>query len=200
VDVQYPIHSIAVSVIMTSIGLITSNSRVGFFILKEIMPNPGLSPELLEAQRRRSQGNPSPALNQMSPGAANASSLPQPATPSSLTQASAPGGEAPAMPKFEPQNRKDLIVMSLIEQLKNDNKLDKEKMKMATQPMPEPAQASVAPPSQPTQTQAPQTPSMGGGGFSLSPGIQQPMARNQMQGDYGSGMGKDYSGLNNYRR
>ena len=164
------------------------------------MPNPGLSPELLEAQRRRSQGNPSPALNQMSPGAANASSLPQPATPSSLTQASAPGGEAPAMPRFEPQNRKDLIVMSLIEQLKNDNKLDKEKMKMATQPMPEPAQASVAPPSQPTQTQAPQTPSMGGGGFSLSPGIQQPMARNQMQGDYGSGMGKDYSGLNNYRR
>ena len=153
------------------------------------MPNPGLSPELLEAQRRRSQGNPSPALNQMSPGAANASSLPQPATPSSLTQASAPGGEAPAMPKFEPQNRKDLIVMSLIEQLKNDNKLDKEKMKMATQPMPEPAQASVAPPPQATPPQAPQQP-MGGG-------IGQPMARNQMQGNY---LGGNFSGLNNYNQ
>jgi len=152
------------------------------------MPNPGLSPELLEAQRRRSQGNPSPALNQMSPGAANASSLPQPATPSSLTQASAPGGEAPAMPRFEPQNRKDLIVMSLIEQLKNDNKLDKEKMKMATQPMPEPAQASVAPPPQ----AVPQAQPQGGGGFSLSPGIQ-PMARNQMQGN-----NQNYTGLSNY--
>ena len=147
--------------------------------------NPGLSQAVQEAMQRR-QG----ALNQTSPQAPMANPVPQPATPSSLTQASAPTDTAPVeMPKFEPQNRKDLIVLSLIEQLKNDNKLDKEKMKMATQPMPEPAQASVAPPPQATPPQAPQQP-MGGG-------IGQPMARNQMQGNY---LGGNFSGLNNYNQ
>ena len=155
------------------------------------MQNPGLSREIQEAIKRRQAGASVAASQQVSPQAATIHELPQPAIESEMTKASVPKQTAPVQ-KFQPTNAHEAIVAALIEQLKNDNKLDKEKMKMATQPMPEPAQASVAPPSQPTQTQAPQTPSMGGGGFSLSPGIQQPMARNQMQGNY--------SGLNNFGR
>ena len=152
--------------------------------------NPGLSQSVQQAIQRRQE--PQPALSQVSPQAAMANPVPQPATPSSLNQASAPPAEqGPEMPKFEPQNRKDLITLALIEQLKNDNKLDKEKMKMATQPQPEPAQASVAPPAAPK----PATP-QGGGNSSLSPGFGQPMARMNMQ-DGGIG---DYSGMNNYGR
>jgi len=162
------------------------------------MPNPALSPEITQAMQRRQQGSSTPAMQQVSPQATTSNPVPQPATSSSLNQDSAPSAEAPTMPKFEPQNRKDLITMALIEQLKNDNKLDKEKMKMAVQPQPEPAQSSVAPPPQ-ASLQQPTTGGMGGGGqnstFSLSPGFNQPMARNQMQGNYLSG---NFSGLNNY--
>lgn len=166
------------------------------------MPNPGLSPEIMQAMQRRQGGESSPALNQVSPGAPSAQ-LPPPVPQAGLTQASAPqgppAGEAPAMPKFEAQNRKDLITLALIEQLKNDNKLDKEKAKMGQQPSPEPAQASVAPP-----PVAPAPPQGGGNGMSmnygmgggeLSPGFQQPMPVSAMQSDYGSG---NYSGMNNY--
>ena len=147
-------------------------------------PNAGMSRAVQQAMQRRSD----PALGQVSQGAAMANPVPQPSNPSDMTQASAPADSAAVeMPKFEPQNRKDLITLALIEQLKNDNKLDKEKMKMATQPMPEPAQASVAPPAPPAEPSMPQQP-MGGG-------IGQPMARNQMQSNYNSGA---YSGLNNY--
>ena len=110
-----------------------------------------MSPAVQQAMQKRSG---SPALGQVSPGAPMANPVPQPGNPSSVNQASAPSGqgaEAPVMPKFEPQNRKDLITMALIEQLKNDNKLDKEKMEMAKQPSPEPAQASVAPQPQPNR-------------------------------------------------
>lgn len=152
--------------------------------------NPGLSPAVQEAFARRQQGAPTPAMGQVSPGAAMANPVPQPMPQSQLTQASAPQGaptgEALKAPKFEPQDRTDLITLALIEQMKNDSKLEKEKTKMAeSQPSPQPSQPPVG----------------GGspiGGFSLSPGFTQPMAVNQMQGNYQNGMGKDYSGMNNY--
>lgn len=161
------------------------------------MANPGLSPEILEAMKRRQMGAPAPALNQTSPGAAMSQPLPPPMPQSEMTQASAPSGPPtgqPAQtPKFQAQDRKDLIVQALVEQLDNDNKLDKEKSKMATaqpSPMPEAPMGGGMP-------YAYQKP-MGGGNFSMSPGYEQPMPVNQMQGDYESGMGKDYSGMNNY--
>ena len=149
----------------------------------------GMTPELNQAIARRAGQPGQPALGQTSPTAPTASPVPAPA-PLPPSQASAPtDAQAVKMPKFEPQNRKDLITLALVEQLKNENKLDKEKAQLGAQPSPEPAQASAAP-------QA--APSTGGGGvqgFSLSPGFEQPMARNQMQGDYQAG---NYSGLNNY--
>ncbi len=155
-----------------------------------------MSPAITEAFARRQQGAaPTPALQQVTPDAPMANPVPQPMPQSEMTQASAPqgapAGEAPKAPKFEPQDRTDLIVLGLIEQMKNDNKLQKEKTKLdQAQPMP----------------QAPQMPQGGGnpymkpmgGGFSLSPGFEQPMSTNQMQGNYQNGMGKDYSGANNY--
>jgi len=147
------------------------------------MPNPGLSKEVQDAITRRS--GPQPALNQVSPGAATAQ-LPQPTPQSQMTQASAPqgspAGEVPKMPRFEPQDRQDLITVALIEQLKNDAKLIKEQGKMAR-----------------GETQKPPAPQpQGGGGFSMSPGFTQPMPVNMMQGNYAGGMGKDYGGANNY--
>jgi len=140
--------------------------------------NPGLSPAVQQAMQRRSG---SPALSQVSPQAPMANPVPEPANPSSLNQTSAPPSEqAPKLPKFEPQNRKDLIVTALVEQLENENKLEKEQMKMAQQPAPEPA-----------PMQAP----VGGGATQLSPGFNQPMAKSSMQSDYGFG---NYSGLTGY--
>ena len=156
------------------------------------MPNPGLSPEIQEAIKRRQGGQaPTPALNQVSPGAANASQMP---APMPQAQMSSPGidSQPPKMPRLEPQDRIDLITVALVEQMKNDAKLEKEKGKMArgeTQKPPAPA------PQAPT---APQGAPMGGGSpFSMSPGFQQPMPVNQMQGNYAGGMG-NYGGMNNY--
>ena len=148
--------------------------------------NPGMSPEILEAMRRRQMGAPAPALSQVSPGAAQSQPLPAPATPSSLNQASGVPQASPQAPaqKFQAQDRKDLIVQALVEQLGNENKLDKEKQKMAE-----------AQPSAPMGGGMPLT-----GSFSVSPGYEQPMPVSQMQSNYDSGMGKDYSGLNNYGR
>jgi len=133
----------------------------------------------MQALQRRGAGAGAGQLSQVSPQAPMANPVPQPANPSSLNKASAPPTEqAPKMPKFEPQNRKDLIVSALVEQLKNENKLDKETADMGAQPVPQ---------AQPAMPQ--------GGGVSLSPGYQQPMARSQMQADSGFG---NYSGLNDY--
>jgi len=156
--------------------------------------NPGQSQSVTDAIQRRQQGGSSPALNQVSPGAAMANPLPQPIPQSQMTQASAPVGaptpEAPRMPKFEPQDRQDLITVALIEQLKNDAKLVKEQGK-----------AAAGETQQPPTPQAPAQPAPMGGGagsFSLSPGFEQPMATSQMQSNYGSGMGSDYSGMSGY--
>lgn len=147
--------------------------------------NPGLSREVQIAMQRRQQGTPSPALGQVSPQAANAPQMPAPMPQGEMTGESAPPTSKPVQaPKFEAQDRKDLIVLSLIEQLKNDNKLDKEK-------------SQIAPPAAPAQP-APNAMGMGGGSFSMSPGFEQPMPVSAMQSNYQNGMGKDYSGLNNY--
>lgn len=146
--------------------------------------NPGMSPEVQQAFARRQMGaTPTPALNQMSPQAAGAPPVPPPMPQSEMTKASAPP-QAPAQ-KFQAKDRKDLIVMTLVEQLKNDNKLDKEQATMA-QPSPMPMGGGYPP--------------VSGGGFSMSPGYEQPMPINQMQSDYGNGLGRDYSGLSNYGR
>jgi len=148
--------------------------------------NPGLSSAVQAAlQRRGGAAAGQGALTQVSPGAAMANPVPQPMNPSDVNMASAPPSTQPVqMPKFEPQDRTDLITLALIEQMKNDTKLTKEQTKLASQPAPQP------------MAQAPTTLPMGGGGMSWS--NTQPMARSQMQGDYMGGMGKDYSGVNEY--
>jgi len=146
--------------------------------------NPGLEPEVQQAIQRR-QG-PQPALNQVSQGASNAPKMPPPTTPSQISpapQASQPQqAQAPAKPKYEAQNQDDLIVMALIEKMKTNDKMKKEQITMSAQPAP----------------QAGNSKPMGGSNFSMSSGFEQPMSVNQMQGDYNFGLGKDYSGVNNF--
>lgn len=176
------------------------------------MQNPGLSPAVQEAIQRRQQGNPQPALNQVSPQAAMAQPMPQPATDSSLNKSSAP--QSMPQEKWTPTNQDDAIVAALIEKMKNNDKLRKEQATMAAQPSPQPGQGgggylehkipklmSEGYPQKQAVAIAYSMKERGkGGGFSMSPGYEQPMAVNQMQSNYQSGMGKDYSGMNNYGR
>lgn len=154
--------------------------------------NPGLDPNVQAAlQRRGLSAGGTGALTQTSPGAAMANPQPAPMDPAAMSQASAPTGTpAPTTPpKFEPQDRTDLITVALIEQMKNDNKLVKEQTKQA-QASPQPA---------PAPAPAPAMPPMGGGkptAPTWTGGWSQPMATSQMQGGYG--MGKDFTGMNNY--
>lgn len=169
----------------------------GFLLFREVcMPlpgqgNPGMDPNVQAAlQRRGVSAGGNGALTQVSPQAPMAQPVPQ-IDPSAMTQSSAPAGPPTPTtpPKFEPQDRTDLITMALIEQMKNDNKLVKEQTKMASaQPAPQ------APPV------APINPPMGGGGPSWSNSWVQPspMATSQKQGTYNYGMGTDYSGMTNY--
>lgn len=163
--------------------------------------NPALDGNVQAALARRGLGSAGGqgALTQTSPGAAMANPTPAPMNPSDMTQASAPSGTpaptAPALPKFEPQDRTDLITVALIEQMKNDNKLVKEQTKMAAAPAPAPSPSQPAPTMPPSQNMPP----MGGGGvWSTGSTWNQPMPKNAMQGNYQSGLGKDYSGMNNY--
>lgn len=151
------------------------------------MPNEGLSPAVQQAVQRRQQGNPQPALSQVSNQAPMANATPQPMNPSEMTKASSPQGapQTASQPKWQPQNQDDAIVSALIEKMKANDKLKKEQASMQPQP------------------QAPQMPQGGGGykqmgGGNLSPGFSQPMAVGAMQGDYAGGMGRDYSGMGNY--
>lgn len=93
-----------------------------------VAPNPGISPEIQQALERRGMTGGTPALNQMSPGAATANPVPPPSAPSELNKASAPQGSAPS--KFQPQTQDDIIVGALIEQLKNNQKAKKEELAM----------------------------------------------------------------------
>ena len=160
--------------------------------------NPGQSAAVQAALARRGgsaagQG----ALTQVSPGAPMQNPVPQPMNLSEMTQASAPSGsptpQAPTAPKFQPQDRTDLITLALIEQMKNDNKLTKEQAKMGATPAP----------SEPLMPTEPAMTSPMGGGNEFSASWNQPtpstsMPTSQKQSDYGSGMGRDYSGMSNY--
>lgn len=153
------------------------------------MQNPAMSPAITEAYKRREQGNPQPIMNQTSSQAPMANPVPGPMPISDMTQASSPPDTKPvSQPKFQPQNQNDLIVMALTEQLKNNNKLEKQQSQIPAQPAPQGG----------GMTKIPNHMMPMGGGFSMSPGFEQPMPVSQMQGDYANGLGKDYSGLNGY--
>lgn len=100
------------------------------------MPNPAMSPAVQAALQRRMppQGDQG-QLDQTSPDARMANPSPQPTNPSDATRAITP--PAAPQPKFEPQNRKDLITMALIEQLKSDNKLEQQGGQVPPAPTPQ---------------------------------------------------------------
>ncbi len=125
--------------------------------------NPGQSPAVSAALARRNTGGPVPQLQQVSPQAPMASGpvpspMPQSAMDKKSTIPTTP--KSPAQ-KFEPQNQQDALVMSLIEQMKTNNKLQSEKLKVA--------QGQSIQPSTPQAPQMPmnQTPpqNMGSGVF-----------------------------------
>lgn len=150
------------------------------------MENPGLSPEVQQALARR-MGQPpvAPTIGQVSPQAAMQNQVMQPMNPSEVNAASSPPNVSPnqTSQKFEPTDRKDLIVQALVSQLENENKAEKQQAQLGA------AMGGGNP--------YPMTKPMGGG-FSMSPGYEQPMPISQMQGDYQNGMGRDYSGMGNY--
>lgn len=104
--------------------------------------NPGMDPAVQEAIQRR-MGTPTPQLSQVSSGAAMQSGqMPPPMPQSEMTATSNPpagagiGASTGSVPsqKFEPQDKIDMIVMSLLEYLKNDQKLKKEEIQMSQVP------------------------------------------------------------------
>jgi hypothetical protein len=164
--------------------------------------NPAMNPAVQQALARRGIGSAAQgqgALTQVSPGAAMANPVPQPMNPSEMTQASAPQGgptpTAPQMPKFQPQDRTDLITLALIEKMKNDGKMAKEQTKMGATPAPAPSEAPAAPS---TDMSTP-LPMGGGSATTFTSNWSQPsQSVSQQQSNYNYGMGKDYSGMNNY--
>lgn len=130
----------------------------GFFlsIFNNIMDNPGLSGAVQEALQRRS-GAPTPMLSQVSPGAPMQQDVPPPINMSDLTATSAPPAPTAApSQKYEPQTQEDLIIMALIEQLKNSGRLKKEELKLAQGQVQAPQVSQSAPQStEPAFMQAP---------------------------------------------
>ena len=108
--------------------------------------NPGMAQAVQDAMSR--YGITSQAGG-VSPDARVANPTDQPLPPSQVDP-------APAAPKqeFQPATQDDLIIMSLTEQLGRNNKLEKEKMKMAApQEAPAAPQMPSSPPSSPVQQQ-----------------------------------------------
>lgn len=134
--------------------------------------NPGMSPAVQAALARRNTGGPVPQLQQVSPSMPMASGTPpSPIPQSAMTKSSA----MPAQPKqpsqkFQPQNQQDMLVMSLIEQMKNNSKLEQQKLKVASG-------QSVQPPA-PQVPQFNQTPPQNSGNVFGAPS----MAVSSMQG------------------
>lgn len=91
--------------------------------------NPGLTPAVQQALQRRAGA---PQLSQVSPQAPMQNTVPQPMNPSEMTATSNPPASTSApSQKFEPQNQDDMIVMALIEHLKNNTKLKKQEMELS---------------------------------------------------------------------
>lgn len=134
-----------------------------------------MSPAVRAALARRSQGSPTPALQQITP---NAQAVNSPVAPNPLPQSAMDKSSAvPTTPKqpsqkYQPQNQSDQIVGALVEQLKGNNQLEREKLKVAQG-------ASIQPPTPavPSFNQAP--PQNAGNGVFGSP-MSQPVS--SMQG------------------
>lgn len=125
--------------------------------------NPGMSPAVQQAMQRRGIGASAPQLSQVSAQAPMQNPLPQPSNPSDASKSSSIPAAAPQ--KWQPQNQQDFVVSALVEQLKNTNSLEKEKLKMAQQPpIPQPSIGAL-PTAQTAPSQASPLP-MGGGGSS----------------------------------
>jgi len=91
------------------------------------MVNPALSPAVMQALRRRGIGSDSPTITQVSPDARVPNPIPQPTNPSAMpTQDMPAAGSIPSAPKFSPQSQDDMIVMALIEKMKNNGKAAQE--------------------------------------------------------------------------
>lgn len=95
--------------------------------------NPGLSPAVQAAISRRASGAPVPQLSQVSGQTPMASGQPPQPMPQSAMDKKSSVPTQPKTPsqKYQPQNQSDQIVMALTEQLKNNNQLDKQKLKVA---------------------------------------------------------------------
>lgn len=123
-----------------------------------------MSQAVQQAMARRGMGGQTPQLSQVSEQAPMQNPVPQPEPASAANKQSAPQVSAPQQ-SYKPQNQQDMIVNALIEQLKNTNKLETEKMKMS-QAQPSMGAVPVAQTQQPIPAAqaAPQMP-MGGGGY-----------------------------------
>lgn len=137
------------------------------------MNNPGLSPAVQAALARRNMGAPIPQLSQVSGQVPMASGqTPQPMPQSAMTKSSTiPNQPKAPSQKFQPTNQQDMLVMSLIEQMKNNNKLEAQKLKVAQG-------QSIQPPT-PQVPQFNQTPPQNSGNVFGSPTT---MATSSMQG------------------
>ncbi len=95
--------------------------------------NPGMSPAVSAALARRNTGGAVPQLQQVSPSMPMASGTPpSPIPQSAMTKSSAmPSQPKAPSQKFEPQNQQDMLVMALTEQMKNNTKLEQQKLKVA---------------------------------------------------------------------
>jgi hypothetical protein len=95
--------------------------------------NPGQSPAVAAALARRNTGGPVPQLQQVSPSMPMASGTPPSPIPQSAMDKSSAIPTTPKAPsqKYQPQNQSDMITQALIEQLKGNNQLEKEKLKVA---------------------------------------------------------------------
>lgn len=95
--------------------------------------NPGLSPAVQAAISRRASGAPVPQLSQVSPAAPMASGTPPQPLPMSALDKTSKIPTQPKAPsqKYEAQNQSDMIVQALTEQLKGNNQLEKEKLKVS---------------------------------------------------------------------
>lgn len=123
--------------------------------------------------RRAMGGMPTPQLSAVTPNMPMASgSLPGNIPQSAMTKSSAmPSQPKQPSQKYQPQNQSDMITQALVEQLKSNNQLEKEKLKVATG-----GQAFA--PSTPQVPQFNQTPPQNSGNIFGAPS----MAVSQQQG------------------
>ncbi len=156
----------------------------------------------VQAAIARRQGTPTPQLGQTSSDAPmQVPSMPMPAN-ADMNKSSAP--QIQPKQKWEPQTQADFALSAIVEQLKNTNKLEMEKMKMSQQPPVSQPSMGAMPVAQ-SQPPMPQGDPMGampagGGGpdmfstpkdgstgyFDMSvPSMFSPMSTNQKQNQYG---------------